>query len=127
MTETKGISFEPLRSLEEARQHPEGMIIFEGDYGGTIYLTAPAHKTLCDEATLNQLLTDIDVTYWNDAQGAKIYYEKKPVGSIVAGGMGGGKVLDKLWLHEKINKPDLEKQVNEILAGTRKKISLPNL
>ncbi|MEM7227077.1 MAG: hypothetical protein AAF495_29185 [Pseudomonadota bacterium] len=71
-------------------------MIFEGDHGGTIYLTVPVSQVGCGEATLRRLLLDIDALYWANDEGTGLFPEPRPANSGVIGGMGGGLVLDKL-------------------------------
>jgi hypothetical protein len=123
VNEAKGNPYHALRSLEEARSHPQSVIIFEGDDGGTIYLTIPANHCHCDEAELQHLLSDVDARYWKDMSMAKIFYECLPEGSGVAGGMGGGHILDGLWLHPEIEALGIRKEVQEVLQGNRKRIA----
>ena len=51
-SEKYGERFEPLKTLEEAKQHADGVVIFEGDYGGAIYLTCPLQP--CGRGTLHR-------------------------------------------------------------------------
>ena len=44
-------------------------------------------------------MLDLDKHYWNDDEGAGLYYEDAPTGSGIAGGTGGGVVTDALRLH----------------------------
>lgn len=55
----------------------------------------------CEEASLDQLLFDLNVIIWpEDMDGARVFYERLPVGSGVSGGMGGGIVIDGVWVHD---------------------------
>lgn len=104
MADAHGEDFRPLRSLEEARQVPDGRMILEGDYGGQVFLTCPASMVSCSPGVLQRLLLDIDARCWPgcEGEGAGIYFERKPTGAGVWGGMGGGLISDSLWLHQEV-------------------------
>jgi hypothetical protein len=105
-----------------AREHPSSVVIFEGDDGGTIYLTIPVREVACGEATLRQLLFDIDAMCWSDTRGARVVYEVVPVGAAVAGGMGGGQVIDGLWLHPRVEALGMREDFQQVLDGKRQRI-----
>lgn len=88
-----------------AKRDPQGIVVFEGDYGGQIYLVARAAL----------LLSELDSMAWDDPDGARVYFESLPTGSEVAGGMGGGLVTSDLWLHPKLNVE--EHAVRRVLSG----------
>lgn len=56
--------FVPLPSLADARDVPDGVVILEGDYGGQIYVVAPAARVACSEGALQLLLRDLDDIAW---------------------------------------------------------------
>ena len=94
----------PLGSLAEARAAPDGVVILEGDWGGQIYVVAPAARVACEEAALDRLLRDLDAIAWpeNDPGGASIRYERLRAGEAVPGGMGGGEVREDVWIHPEL-------------------------
>ncbi len=94
--------YHPLRSLAEAQAVPDGVVIFEGDWGGQIYATCPASIVRCSKETLRDLLCDLDAVGWCELDGARVFYERHPSGTSVSGGMGGGRVTDDLWVHPRI-------------------------
>jgi hypothetical protein len=51
---------------------------------------------------LRTLLTDLDRINWDDATMAHLVYEQLPIGSKIAGGMGGGEVTAAAWVHPEI-------------------------
>ena len=122
MAEASGDTYTALTTFVAAREHPGSVVIFEGDYGGTIYLTIPVREVACGEAALKQLLFDIDAMYWSDPRGARVVYEVVPVGAGVAGGMGGGQVVDGLWLHKKIAALGVREDIEQVLNGKREQI-----
>lgn len=113
----EGSGYKAYPSLEEALNHRDSTVILEGDDGGTIYLVVPADQVRCDEAILRRLLADIDRMCWKDPDMTRLVFERRPVGSAVSGGMGGGKVGDALWLHHEIEALGVRREIEEVLAG----------
>jgi hypothetical protein len=128
--EGHGERYEAFRSLAEARAHPDAVMIMEADSGGQILLTCPVSKVQAQEEVLNQLLCDLEMISWgpgglshsNVPCEAWIYYEVLPPGSGVGGGMGGGLVVDGLWVHEELQKLGLCRQIEEVVAGLRERL-----
>ncbi len=117
MANAQGTPFHPLRTLEEARQHEDGVAILQGDWGGQIYAVIPVRMILCSLESLQRLLLDLDTIAWscNENEGASIFYERKPAGTGVAGGMGGGASTGTLWIHPEFD--DIAEQIQHIIAG----------
>lgn len=111
--ESNDIPYQDLKNLTEAKKHIDSVMIFEGDYGGIIYLTCPIRFVKCNEEELNQLLEFIDRNYWNDLDGARIYYELIEDNQGVAGGMNGGEVINGIWIHPEIIKLGIENIIKE--------------
>jgi hypothetical protein len=124
MAEASGETYTALTTFVAAREHPGSVVIFEGDYGGTIYLTIPVGEVACREAALKQLLFDIDAMCWSDARGARVVYEVVPVGAGIAGGMGGGLVVDGLWLHPRVEALRMREYIQQVLDGRREQIDI---
>jgi hypothetical protein len=124
LADARGESYCALRSLEEAKQAPDGRVILEGDWGGQVYLTCPASLVKCGLDVLEQLLRDLDSRCWacNEGEGSGIYFERQPVGTGVWGGMGGGLITEGLWLHEKIEGFGMRSQIEDVLAGRRSRL-----
>jgi hypothetical protein len=114
--------YSPLRSLEEAQAVPDGVVILQGDEGGQIYVVCPAAQVRCSTEALETLLLDLDALAWNEPESAHIYFERKPVGAGVAGGMGGGLVAAGPWIHEAFVKLLLSESIGEVLRGNRRRI-----
>jgi hypothetical protein len=68
LADAAGEPYSALQSLEEAKR-AAAVVVMEGDYGGSIYLTCPARVVQCDEPTLRQLALDIDERDWSDPEG----------------------------------------------------------
>jgi len=98
-----GDEYSALRSLSDARVFKDSTVIFEGDYGGQIYVVAPISYVKCDEARLHSLLAEVDATQWDDPEGASIFFERLAVGAGVPGGMGGAAVQQGVWVHERLD------------------------
>ena len=118
--DAKGQPYVALRSLAEAQALPDGAVVLEGDYGGQIYVVAPAARVCCSEPALEALLSDIDALEWADPDGARLYYERHVVGAPVTGGMGGGVFTQDVWVHPKLN--TLPATIVDVLAGRRARI-----
>jgi hypothetical protein len=117
------VEHHPLRSLHDAQEVPDGVVILEGDYGGQIYVTCPAKLVKCGEDALGALLDEIDHMEWDNPSGAGLYYERHPVGAGVAGGMGGAVVLDGVWLHDELEQAGHRPNIEAVLAGKRARLS----
>jgi hypothetical protein len=122
MADARSEPYEALRSLAAAQSVEDGVVVMEGDYGGQIYLVCPACLVSCDESVLEQLLADLDAHEWNDSEGARVFYERRAVGAGVAGGMGGGTVVEGVWLHDELRKLGLEPAVLDVIANRRERI-----
>ncbi len=122
MAEAVGQTHVSFERLEDARRESDSALVLEGDYGDTIYLTVPVRHIACDEPALIQLLRDIDSIAWQDSDGTTLCYELLPVGARVAGGMGGGMVVDGLWLHSTIEAVGLRSEIESVLAGVTPRI-----
>jgi hypothetical protein len=122
LAEASGNSYQPLSTLVEAKKYNDGILILQGDDGGQIYVVARAADVKCSVETLKQLLIDLDEIAWpgNDANSRRIYYERRPIGSGIAGGMGGGFVSATPWIHEKLAK--LVLSILAVLRGERTRI-----
>ena len=124
MADAHGTPFNPLRTLDEARQHDDGVAILQGDWGGQIYAVIPALMIRCSTNTLRKLLLDLDTEAWscNENEGASIYYERKPAGTGVAGGMGGGASTGQLWLHPEFD--EIAEQIRRVIVGEQEAINV---
>jgi hypothetical protein len=124
--EAHGGSYAAVRSLAEAQALHDGAVVLEGDWGGQIYATVPARLVRCDEQALERLLRDLDPIAWpgNEEDGARVFYERVPVGGGVAGGMGGAVVMDGVWVHEEFESLGLADAIGDVIAGERERIPL---
>jgi hypothetical protein len=123
VSDAHGTSYRAFRSLEEARGAEDGIVVMQGDDGGSIYLTCPVHLVRCNEAALGRLLLDLDRYIWNDPDSAAMFFEQAPVGSGIAGGTGGSSVIAGVWLHPKLEQKQLRPAVEAVLADRRKRIN----
>ena len=122
MTEVSGGGYTALETFAVAREQPGSIVIFEGDDGGTIYLTIPVPEVACGEPALRQLLLDIDTMCWSDHSMARTVYEIVAVGETVAGGMGGGQVVGGLWLHPQVEALGMREEIQQVLKGQLERI-----
>ena len=127
VSESSGVPYVALHSLDEARAVLDSVVIFEGDYGGQIYLTVPAAFVTIDEASLRELLRRIDATEWHDEDGAGLHFEILPAGAGVAGGMGGGQAAEGLWLHSDLEEKGLRPAVERALRGDPYELEPPKI
>ncbi len=108
-----------LHSLDEARTMEHTAVIMQGDGGGQIYLTVPVKYVHCNEEALRGLLGALDALEWNDSATARLSFELAPIGSGVFGGMGGGLVIDGVWLHERLTGAGVMPLAASVLYGRR--------
>jgi len=106
-------------SYDEALLAGDSFVIFEGDWGGQIYLVCPMHLVRCSLKTLSQLLTDMDRIAWSESEGTGMFFERHEVGDGIAGGMGGGHALAGLWIHRTFAWRGLRKRIQAVLSGER--------
>jgi hypothetical protein len=118
-----GRRYEPLRSLDEAKSHKDGIVMLEGDWGGIIYLTCPASLVRCSEEALHQLLLDLDGKVMDEPDGAQVFYERLEAGESIMAGSGGAVVTDGIWVHERLKKSRLEDAISEVIRGRRGQVS----
>ena len=68
----------------------------------TNFVVVHASDVKCKDSLLFGLLQFLDRIEWDDPDGANIYYESRLVNSGVSGGMGGGAVMDQMWIHPRL-------------------------
>jgi hypothetical protein len=119
-----GEPYAPLRCLQEAQADRDGVVVLQGDDGGQIYVTCPASEVVCTSEVLEELLRDLDALAWpgNDPDMARVFYERRRVGSGVSGGMGGGVRAAGPWIHPDLVKLRLGDRIVEVLRGVRARV-----
>lgn len=122
IADAHGEKYRSIRSFSEAKETPNAYVIFEGDYGGQIYLTCPVANIKCSEKALKQLLADIDTWCWNYGDSTGLFYEPHKENDGLAGGMGGGITKSKAWIHPELLDLGLEYQIKQVLSGELKRI-----
>jgi hypothetical protein len=124
IADAHGASYHALASLTEAKLHADGVVVLEGDDGGQVYAVFPARAVQCDTETLDHLLRDLDAIAWpgNDRDSARVFYERHPPGARIAGGMGGGVVDARGWVHQEFRDLQLDDQIREVIAGQRDRV-----
>lgn len=124
MDDTGKATYRPLASLSAARADAHGIAVLEGDDGGQVYIVCSAQQIQCSDTVLQQLLIDLDEIEWpgNDPNMRRIYFESRPVGEGVPGGMGGGQVVDGFWIHPSLAKHGLSDAIKEVLSGKKQRI-----
>jgi len=111
-------------SLEQAQHEPDGAVILSGDYGGTIFLTAPVRLVRCNAEALVTLVSDLDAVTWmsGDPTIATVASGRHPIGTRVWGGDGGGVIVDGVWTHYGRLTPPVRAQAEEVVLGLRSRI-----
>jgi hypothetical protein len=120
----RGNTFRGYRSLSDAHSDPDATVVLAGDYGGTIFLTAPLRLVACDTETLRTLVSDLDAVTWmsGDLGIATVSFEPHPVGTRVPGGYGGGPVVDGIWTNPTMLPRIVRDHASEVVLGTRPRI-----
>jgi hypothetical protein len=117
VADAAGGSYRAFRTLADAQADADGAVVFEGDYGGQIYLVCPARVVRCSEDALRALLQEIDELEWRDPEGARVFFEALPQRAPVPGGTGGGRVTGGLWVHERLR--EHADAIKAVLEGER--------
>jgi 3-methyladenine DNA glycosylase AlkD len=109
--------FTPLPGFDRAKESANGCVIIEGDHGGQIYLTCPMKYVKCSQESLENLAQDIDRLYWNDKRGCNVYYEEYELPHEISGGLGGGTLVDGLWIHPGFEGIGIKDRVLAVING----------
>jgi len=120
MADAHQIEYVAYKTIDEARRDAQAIVVFEGDYGGQIYLTCPLTKVACSLASLERLLNEMGLFAWTD--GESLYFERVSEDRSVCGGMGGGLVEDDVWIHYEFRNLcevgiDILPEVKEVIHG----------
>jgi len=103
-------------TYQEAKDATNGAVIMEGDWGGQIYLSCPMKYVKCDKKTIIKLLIELDKLAWpcNEDDGTGLKFCRANPGTGIIGGMGGGVVLDELWINDEFEKikPEIQRVLN---------------
>ncbi len=122
VAEAFGNTHQPLSTLDSARAVKDGVMILQGDDGGTIYAVCPAARVRCDTDDLSRLLLDLDAVIWRQPDAVGLFYERYPVGAVVPGGMGGGLVTPDVWTHRVLAEKDLTTAIKSVISGKSKNL-----
>jgi hypothetical protein len=123
MAEADGYEYHAFRSLAEAQEHADGVVILEGDDGGQIFVVYPASEVRCSSESLHQLLAELDAIAWpGNSWPPRVFFERHELGSVIPGGMGGGVVLNGGWVHPEFVERQLESQIRAVIDGRRSTI-----
>ena len=125
LSEALGQTYGSFRTLDEARAG-DGAVVLSGDYGGTIFVTAPARIVACSEEALITLVSDLDAITWmsGDLTIATVAFEAYAIGSGVVGGDGGEVIIDGVWVHPHQIPSEVAAQAREVVLGLRTRIDL---
>jgi len=111
------IPFVTLKSLDEARTMDHTAVVMQGGRGAQVYLTVPVKYVTCNQAALVTLLRALGERAGNDSAGAALSFELAPIGSGIAGAMGGGSVVDGIWLHPSLAETGAAALAERIIYG----------
>ena len=118
----------PYTKLDDAIHDPNALLTMTADDGGTVMLTVPLALVDCSTGALRQLALDLDSIIWsnNDPTMVALYVEPAPADHSIPGGMGGGAVTEKLWLHPVFAGPALQR-VQAVLQGIAPRLDTEGL
>jgi hypothetical protein len=123
-----GALYAPVRTLAEAKATDDGVVVLEAEWGGQILVVARAAMVACDETALCRLLLDLDELTCpeDELEGTALCFERAPVGTGIAGGMGGGRVSEDVWVHAELVQAGLEPGVRAVIAGRLRRLPEPD-
>jgi hypothetical protein len=126
LSDAHGGSYVAYASRDEAAADPDAAMVMEGDWGGQIYVATPLTEVAASDEALMELLAVLDRIAWqhNGGDGCAIRFERAPVGSGVAGGMGGGRVDEAIWVHDEFVEAGLDEQIREVIRGRRERLDV---
>jgi hypothetical protein len=124
LADVHGGSYVAYASREEAAADPDAAMVIEGDYGNQIFVACPLRAVTASDEDLEAPLHELDRIAWGRdyAEACDIRFERAPVGSGVAGGMGGGRVDEAIWVHEEFVKAGLDERIREVIRGERRRL-----
>ena len=111
-------------TFEEAQSLPDAYAIMEGEFGYQCYLTAPLRIIRCQEPELRELLLDLDQICCDMLEGRHINYEEHQPGDYISDGMGGGEIVDDVWIHPQLVDFGLLERIREVLSGKSSRLGL---
>jgi len=91
----------------------------QGGGGAQIYLTVPVKYVRCEQPTLVVLLRLLDALACKDSARATLSFELAPIGSGLYAGMGGGSIVDGIWLHPRLESLGIAEAVSAVIGGSR--------
>jgi hypothetical protein len=117
VSDAHNLPYYPLKDIQEARKYEDAIMVFEGDTGGQIYLVCPVQMVNCSSETLRKLLLYLDEIAWPNSDDSErgIFFERKKVGEIIIGGMGGGRVEQDLWVHDEFK--HMKGKIKNVITG----------
>jgi DNA-binding CsgD family transcriptional regulator len=121
-----GLAYRAVRTLGEAREVGDGVVVIEGDLGGQVFVVVPARLVRCDETALRRLARDLGARLRTSADTeVDVYFERHPTGARIAGGAGGGVVLTRAWAHDELVQAGLEPAIVDVLTARRPHLDAP--
>jgi hypothetical protein len=131
--EAHGEAYKYVSDFEEARRTDGCYLIMEADCGGQILLTCPMPLVRASNEALLLLLSDLESITWGKGSvdesssepqcyDAEMFFEIMRAGEGVGGGMGGGLVTDRLWLHPELTEKGWTQEIDQVVSGTLPRI-----
>jgi len=126
LADAHGGSYVAYASRDEAAADPDAAMVMEGDYGGQIFLACPLRRVQASDEALDELLHELDRIAWGRdyTEACDVRFERAPVGSGVAGGMGGGRVDEAIWVHDEFVSAGLDARIREVIRGERRRLEV---
>lgn len=89
-----------------------------------IYVVAPVDRIRCSLEALDGLLRQLDELAWSGGQPdmRRVFYERRPVGSGIPGGTGGGLSTGDVWVHPEFEAAGLRNAIADVLEGRRRRL-----
>lgn len=96
-------AYRPIDDFEKVVNKPGWWVVMEGDWGGTILATVPAKDIKTPERAM-EMAKYLNAIVWpcNEGEGVSIHLQRGHPGDSVWGGMGGGVLMPKVWLHDQL-------------------------
>lgn len=109
-------------TLEQAQQHPDGLVLFEG-VEGALYAVVPARLVMCPERQLR--LVALFLSADDRFRAVRIRYETAPVGSRMLAPFGGGAVLERVWTNPEVVGAVTAASTARLLAAPPRTVGAP--
>src|SRR5262245_59607279 len=121
IADAAGEAYNALRSLDEARSQG-ATVIMEPTTAGSIYLICPADHVRCDEATLRQLLLDLDQFGLERPRRRRLVLRANRSAHEDRRRYWRWCRAPGLWLHPRLEERHIRAAVEAVLVGSKSRI-----